>query len=120
MSLYVDDNSAKASLVNILHKAGHHVAIPADSGLAGASDARHLASCAGQSLVLLTRDHEDFLDLHDLVRATHGRNAGIVVVRADNDAARDTKDRDIVRAIANLEAARVPTENEFHVLNNWR
>jgi hypothetical protein len=30
------------------------------------------------------------------------------------------KDRDIVRAIGNLEAAGVPIENELHVLNHWR
>jgi hypothetical protein len=30
------------------------------------------------------------------------------------------KDRDIVRAIANLEAAGVQIANEFHVLNHWR
>ena len=94
--------------------------MPADLGLAGAADPRHLASCATQGLVLLTRDHDDFLDLHDLVQATHGSHAGILVVRADNDPARDMKDRDIARAIANLESARVPIENDFNILNHWR
>src|SRR4051812_28110452 len=42
MNLYLDDDSAKASLVKLLRKAGHRVAIPADAGLAGASDPRHL------------------------------------------------------------------------------
>ncbi len=120
MNLYLDDNSAKASLVNLLRRLGHQVALPGDLGLAAASDPRHLASCAGGSQVLLTRDHDDFLDLHDLVQATHGRHGGILVVRADNDPARDMKDRDIVRALTNLEAARVPIENEFYILNHWR
>ncbi|MFL5246115.1 MAG: DUF5615 family PIN-like protein [Gemmataceae bacterium] len=120
MNLYLDDNSAKGSLINLLRRAGHQVALPIDLGLAGDSDPRHLASCAGQGHILLTRDHDDFLDLHDLVRATHGCHMGITVVRADNDQARDMKDRDIVRALANLEAARVPIQNEFHILNHWR
>jgi predicted nuclease of predicted toxin-antitoxin system len=120
MNIYLDDNSAKASLANLLRRAGHQVTLPADLGLAGTTDPRHLASCAGQGLVLLTRDHDDFLDLHDLIQATHGRHAGILVVRADNDPARDMKDRDIVRAIINLEAAQVPIDNEFHILNHWR
>jgi hypothetical protein len=30
------------------------------------------------------------------------------------------KDRDIVRAIANLEAAGVSIENDIQVLNHWR
>jgi hypothetical protein len=120
MNLYLDDNSAKASLVGLLRRAGHQVAVPADHGLAGSSDACHLASCVGRSQVLLTRDHDDFLDLHDLVQATHGRHAWILVVRADNDPSRDMTDRDIVRAIANLEGAGVLIENEFHILNHWR
>src|SRR6516165_5000652 len=120
MNLYLDDNSAKASLGNLLRRAGHQVALPTDHGLDGAPDPRHLASCAGQTQVLLTRDHDDFLDLHDLVQATHGHHPGILVVRADNDPARDMRDRDIVRALANLEAAGVPITNEFHILNHWR
>jgi hypothetical protein len=55
-----------------------------------------------------------------LVQATHGRHAGILVVRSDNDVRRDMKDRDIVRAIANLVAAGIPVANEFHILNHWR
>jgi predicted nuclease of predicted toxin-antitoxin system len=120
MNLYLDDNSAKASLVNLLRRAGHQIALPTALGLSGSSDPRHLASCAAQGQVLLTRDHDDFLDLHDLVQATHGRHAGILIVRADNDPARDMKDRDIVRALANLVAAQIPIENEFHILSHWR
>lgn len=54
MNLYLDDNSAKASLASLLRRSGHQVTLPADIGLAGASDPRHLASCAGHGLVLLT------------------------------------------------------------------
>jgi predicted nuclease of predicted toxin-antitoxin system len=120
MNLYLDDNSVKASLANLLRRAGHHVTLPTDLGLGGASDPRRLASCAGPGFVLLTRGQDDFLDLHDLVQATHGSHAGILVVCADNDPARDMKDGDIVRAIANLEAARVPIENDLNILNHWR
>jgi len=120
MNLYLDDNSAKPGLVNILRRAGHQVAVPSDFGMSGSSDPRHLASCAQQVLALITRDYDDFLDLHDLVQATQGRHAGILVVRADNDPSRDMKDRDIVRALVNLEHARVPIANGFHILNHWR
>jgi predicted nuclease of predicted toxin-antitoxin system len=120
MNLYLDDNSAKASLASMLRRAGHPVTLPAAVGLAGAPDARHLAYCAGAGHVLMTRDYDDFLDLHDLVQATQGRHAGILVVCTDNNPTRDMKDRDIVHAIANLEAALVPIENEFNILNHWR
>ena len=41
-------------------------------------------------------------------------------MRLDNEARRDMKDRDIVRALGNLERAGVPVANEFIVLNHWR
>ena len=120
MNVYLDDNNANAILANLLRRAGHQVTIPTDVGLSGATDPRHLASCTVRLQVLLTRDHDDYLDLHDLVQATKGRHAGILVVRYDNDPARDMKDRDIVRALANLEASGLAIENEFHILNHWR
>jgi acetyl esterase/lipase len=120
MNLYLDDDSAKALLAILLRKAGHQVIVPISVGLSGADDPEHLLHAAQQSLVLLTRNHDDYRVLHLLVQATGGRHPGILVVRRDNDPTRDMKDRDIVRALANLEAAGVPVENELHVLNHWR
>jgi predicted nuclease of predicted toxin-antitoxin system len=120
MNLYLDDDSAKASLVSLLRNVGHQVTIPASVGLAGASDPRHLMHAVQNGLVLLTKNHDDFEDLHLLVHATGGKHPGILVVRSDNDPSRDMKDRDISRAITNLEGAGVPIANELHVLNQWR
>src|SRR5207249_2670082 len=60
MNLYLDDDCAKASLVKLLKKAGHQVAIPADAGLTGASDPRHLMHTVQNNRVLLTKNHDDF------------------------------------------------------------
>jgi len=120
MNLYLDDDSAKGSLIRLLKRAGHQVAIPTDAGLPGVSDPRHLRYTAQQNLVLLTKNHDDFEDLHLLIQTTGGKHPGLLVVRLDNDPNRDMKDRDIVRAIANLEQAGVPVANEFHILNHWR
>jgi hypothetical protein len=120
MNLYLDDDSAKVSLVTLLRTAGHQVVIPADAGLAGVSDPRHLTHTVQQHMVLLTRNHDDFEDLHLLVQAVCGSHPGILVVRSDNDPSRDMKDRDIVRAIGKLERSGAPVANEFHVLNHWR
>jgi hypothetical protein len=120
MNLYLDDDSAKASLVTLLKRVGHQVAIPADAGLSGVSDPRHLIHTVQQNLVLLTKNHDDFEDLHLLVHATGGKHPGVLVVRSDKDPSRDMKDRDIARAIGNLEAAGVVVANEFHILNHWR
>jgi hypothetical protein len=54
MNIYLDDDSAKASLVVLLRKAGHQVVIPSDAGIAGASDPRHLIYAVQQNLLLLT------------------------------------------------------------------
>jgi predicted nuclease of predicted toxin-antitoxin system len=120
MNLYLDDDSAKALLVSLLQKAGHRVVVPANVGLRGADDAEHLLHAVQKDLVLMTRNHDDFRTLHLLVQATGGRHTGIFVVRRDNDPTRDMKDRDVVRSIANLEAAGVPIVNELHILNHWR
>jgi hypothetical protein len=103
-----------------LRKDGHQVVVPADASLSGAADPRHLLHAVQNDLVLLTRNHDDFLDLHHLIQATQGIHTGIVAIRSDNDPTRDMKDSDIARAIRNLEQSGVTTVNEFHVLNHWR
>jgi hypothetical protein len=120
MNLYLDDDSAKASLVAFLTRAGHQVETPGAAGIAGASDPRHLMPAVRQNLVLLTRNHDDFEGLHLLVQATGGRHPGLMAVRLDNDPSRDMKDRDIVRALANLEGAGIPVVSELQILNHWR
>ena len=59
-------------MVRLLQKAGHRVVLPADAGLSGVADPRHLTYTAQQDLVLLTKNHDDFEDLHLLVQAPEG------------------------------------------------
>ncbi len=66
MNLYLDDDSAKVALAARLRKAGHQVMVPADASLGGAADSRHLLYAVLHGLVLLTRNHYDFEDLHQL------------------------------------------------------
>jgi len=120
MNLYLDDDSAKGALVARLKKTGHQVVVPADALLVGVADARHLLYSVLHSLVLLTRNHDDFDDLHLLIQATQGKHAGILAIRFDNDPTRDMKDAEIARAIRNLEQSGSPIANELHILNHWR
>lgn len=120
MRLYLDDDTAKRSLIARLRHAGHTVVQPSDAALSGAWDPRHLLHAVQHDLVLLTKNHDDYRDLHDLIGAASGRHRGILVIRSDNDPNRDMKDGDIVRAPQNLENAGVPLANEFHILNHWR
>ena len=120
MNLYLDDDSAKRSLAALFRKACHQVVTPAEVGMTGVADPRHLSHTVQQKLVLLTRNHDDYEDLHVLIQASGGRHPGVLVVRFDNDAARDMKDHSILRAVENLERSRVPIANELHILNHWR
>lgn len=110
----------KASLVARLRRSGHHLVLPRDVGLAGSWDPLHLLHAVKYGLLLISKNHDDFRDLHILIEATSGQHSGIAIVRADNDPRRDMNDRDITRALANLEAASVPIANELHILNHWR
>jgi hypothetical protein len=118
MNLYLDDDSAKRALVARLRKAGHHIVVPSDALLGGASDSRHLLFAVSSGLVMVTRNHDDFEDLHLLVQATQGRHRGILAMRLDNDPNRDMNDADVVRAIRNLEKSGAPLDNGFHILNH--
>jgi hypothetical protein len=96
--------------------AGHRVVTPADAGTSGLEDTVHFHYAADHSLVVLTRDADDFAALH----ATEPHHSGILVVYQDNDPTRDMSYADIVRSIHNLEQAGLPVAGEFHVLNAWR
>ena len=120
MNLYLDDDMAKGALVSRLRRAGHRVVVPTDVNLSGAWDPGHLLHAVQHSLVLVSKNHDDFKELHLLVQATKGQHPGMAIIRADNDPRRDMKDADIARAILNLEQAGVPIANEFHILNHWR
>jgi hypothetical protein len=73
-----------------------------------------------QVLPVLTRDAEDFEDLHDLVMAAEGHHAGILIVRLDNDPRHNLTERGIATAISKLEFSAVPTRDQIHALNKWR
>lgn len=120
MNLYLDDDTAKASLVVRLRRAGHQVIVPNDVGRSGAWDPVHLTHAVEHALLLVSRNHDDFRDLHLLVQAVKGRHQGIAIVRLDNDPRRGMTDGDIVRALENMDRAGVPITNELHVLNHGR
>jgi hypothetical protein len=120
MRLYLDDDSAEALLVSLLRQAGHEVQVPADVGRIGESDPDHLTHAVREDRVLLSRNHDDFKSLHDLIVQVQGHYPGLFIVRRDNDARRDLKPAGIVRAIRNFLSASVPVRDQFTILNHWR
>jgi hypothetical protein len=59
-------------LAPLLHNAGHDVALPADIGMRGQDDPVQLAWAVEQDRILLTHDHDDFRNLHNLIMKVGG------------------------------------------------
>jgi hypothetical protein len=119
MRLYLDDDTASAVLVRLLRQAGHDVELPVEVDLRAADDAVHLVQAIRGGRILLSMNHDHFEALHTLVLTAHGHHPGILIIRRDNDA-RDLTPGGIVVAIRNLEAARLPLQDTFTILNPWR
>ncbi len=107
-------------LANRLRSAGHDIVLATDVGIASVSDARAMAWAVTQGRTVLTRDHEDFADLHDLVMAVGGHHPGILVVRFDNDPRHNLNERAITTTLENLAASGIALADKIHVLNHWR
>ncbi len=120
MRLYRDDDSAGKLLVRTLRARGHDILTPTDTALVGAADAVHFRHALREGRVLLSRDYEDFKNLHDLVVESGGHHPGLLIVRRDNDPRRDMKAAGIARALENLMAAGMALPDQYVVLNHWR
>ena len=120
MRIYVDEDLAGGVLIPLLQKAGHDVEGPAAAGMLGRSDPVQLTHAIHEGRVCLSANYRDFEDLHLLIQEATGRHAGVLVVRQENNPARDLRPKGIVAAIRKLEAAGVPIANEYIILNQWR
>jgi predicted nuclease of predicted toxin-antitoxin system len=120
MRFYLDDDLASRSIQRLLHEAGHDVQVRAQVTMGGEDDAVHLTHAIRENRVLLSGNHDDFENLHDLVMQAGGHHPGILIVRRDNDPKRDLTPRGIEVAIRNLEAAGVDLVDCFYILNHWR
>src|SRR5690349_3754429 len=120
MNLYIDEDSSQTILLKFLRRAGHDLVMATEAKGIGRSDAVHLNRAIAQGRILLTANHDDFKELHDLIQTAKGRHAGIFVIREDNDPARDLTPRGIVVAIEKFSKSGVEVANEFVILNHWR
>jgi hypothetical protein len=116
----LDDDSTSGLLVQLLNRAEHDVRLPIQIGVVGRNDAVHLTHAVLESRVLLTYNHDDFEELHNLVGAVGGHHPGVLAVRRDNNPKRDLNEKGIVRALAKLLTAGVPVADQFTILNHWR
>jgi predicted nuclease of predicted toxin-antitoxin system len=120
MRFLIDENMNSPVIASRVRAQGHDPVLAGDVGLLTASDPRVLIWAIAQALPVLTRDHDDFEDLHDLIMAAGGHHLGILVVRFDNDPRHNLTDRGIASALKKLESSGVPIPDGIHVLNQWR
>jgi predicted nuclease of predicted toxin-antitoxin system len=120
MKFLIDENSSSPRLAARLQTAGHGPTLAHDVGLLSTTDARVLIWAIGQSLPVLTRDTDDFEDLHDLIMAAGGHHPGLMIVRFDGDPRHNMSDRAIAIAITRLESSGILILDQLHVLNQWR
>jgi predicted nuclease of predicted toxin-antitoxin system len=120
MKLYLDDDSVAPALVLTLRRAGHDVRTPAEAGLSGADDPVHFRRAIQEGRAILTRNYEDFEDLHNLIIDAGGRHPGVLVVRRDNPKRRNMSPFDIVRALRKLETFGPPIPSAYNELNHWQ
>jgi len=79
-ALYLDDCADDDTLAALLRWVGHQVHTPRVAGTSGVSDSEHLDYAARQGYTLLTKDPDDFIDLHNQWKAmnrTHQDRAWI-------------------------------------------
>jgi hypothetical protein len=120
MRLYLDEDLASALFAKLLQKAGHDVSTPTATGTLGKSDAVQLTCAIHERQACLSRNYEDFEELHLLVAEAQGHHFGILIVRQENDPTRDLTPKGIVAALRKLEASGLPLDNEYVVLNHWK
>jgi hypothetical protein len=100
----------------MLIEAGHHATTPFEAGIAGVDDLLHFEYARQHQLTILTRDPDDFEELH----RQYERHYGIIAICEEADRRKNMSYADIVRAINNLASANVSLIDQFYVLNHWR
>jgi predicted nuclease of predicted toxin-antitoxin system len=116
----LDDCADDDILAALLRQAGHQGSTPRIAGTSGLSDREHLDYAAQRGYTLLTKDPDDFMELHHQWLATNRTHSGILLIYEVKDVSKNMNRTQIVLAIDNLVASAVPIANQIHNLNQWR
>jgi predicted nuclease of predicted toxin-antitoxin system len=120
MRLLLDENISDRLLASRLRAMAHDPVLAIDVGLQSTADPRVLIWAITRAVPVLTRDSDDFTDLHDLIMAAGGHHSGVLVVRFEYNPRHNLTDRGIASAISQLEASGVAIADQLHILNQWR
>lgn len=113
--MLLDEDSQAKYLVNLLQAAGHDITTVNSAGLTNRPDSVVLDYARQDERILLTRNCNDFQELHQ----ANPIHPGILAVYQDADSSKNMTYQAIVKAIANLEMAEYPLKNQFVILNRW-
>ncbi len=113
--MLLDEDSQAKYLVNLLQVAGHDVMTVNTANLMHCPDLLVLDFARQNDRVLLTRNCDDFQELHQ-INSVH---SGILAVYQDAEMSKNMNYQQIVKAIANLESIEYALENQFIILNQW-
>lgn len=115
LQLLLDEDSQAKQLVNLLKEAGHNVITVKESNLMSKPDSIVLDFARQQKRILLTRNCDDFHNLHN----SNPQHPGILAVYQHPDFSKNMSYQQIIQAITNIQTAGIPIENQFIVLNQW-
>jgi len=115
LRLLVDEDTQARLLVRLLEQAGHDVLTVNDAGLMGKIDPLVLDFARQDHRILLTQNCDDFVALHEI----NPDHPGILAVYNSYDPSKNMSFKMIVKAIANVEKAKIPLASQFIALNHW-
>jgi predicted nuclease of predicted toxin-antitoxin system len=125
LSLIVDEDTQANRLVEMLRSQGHDVLTVNEAGISGLPDVVVMETARTQQRVVLTRNCNDFLELHE----ANPEHSGILAIYQNNDFTKSMSYAAIVKAMlrssryanANLEETGLLLKGQFIVLNqyNW-
>jgi len=120
MKIYLDDDSAEVLLIRLLQGAGHDVVTADQVGNRGIEDPAHFLYAVRDGRAVITRNHDDYKLLHDLIIGAGGHHPGVLVVRQDNNPKRDLKAKGTAHALRKFVKSGSPVADQFIILNHWR
>ena len=115
LKLLVDEDSQAKRLVQLLRDAGHDVLTVNEAGLMTRPDSQVLDYAKREGRLLLTRNCDDFQNLHQ----ANPNHPGILAVYQHPDSSKCLSYSTVVKCIANLEQSSCSLANQFIPLNAW-
>ena len=117
MKLLVDEDTKAKKLLGLLRKAGHDVVSTQDLGIDTAEDQEVFAHAQTLGRVVLTKNVEHYLELHELHKLAG--HMGVLAIHQSGKLDKDMSYDDIVNAIANIESAGENLAGDYQSLNAW-